>query len=104
MTLAEKVHEESQIFFCERLVEEGAESKAEKTTFSNRSFMASNCWNNEVVEHGDEISILLKIAFNILEHALYNVQTLHVDHDFSDGLFLSSSSDVSVFLGPCLTW
>jgi hypothetical protein len=48
--------------------------------------VATHRWNDQVVEHSDEICVLLQVAFDILEHTLHYMKTFHVDHDLSDGL------------------
>ena len=46
-------------------------------------FVASYCRDHQIIKHVDEMVVLLEIAADIGEHALYYVQALHVDHDFS---------------------
>ena len=51
--------------------------------------MASNSRHNKVVQHGDEIHVLLQVSLNILKHTLSNMETFHVDHNLSENLSLS---------------
>lgn len=48
--------------------------------------MASDRGYDEVIQHRHQVHVLLQAGFDILKHALRNVQTLHVDHYLSQDL------------------
>ncbi|SPQ26044.1 527a6312-da91-40de-952a-2fb30da66a4f [Thermothielavioides terrestris] len=75
-----------QVFLGERPVEERAQAETDETALAHGRLVAPHRGNDEVVEHGHEVVVLLQVARHVAEHALHDVQALHVDDDLLDGL------------------
>lgn len=91
MTFAEAVDEESKILFCQSLqrisvnalylnherliylVKKTAKTQANQPSFSNWCFVAPYSWHNQVIEHSNEVNILLQTSLYVFKHALGNM-------------------------------
>jgi hypothetical protein len=74
------------------LIEQAAKTETLKASLPNRSLVTPDGWDNQVIQHSHQVHVGLQVAFNVLQHAESNMQTLHVNNNLLEhlglGLFL----------------